>query len=83
MVDRSRIPQMPAIPAAFPVGSRTNDIDQNGYYIPAPGLFNRYPGNDYHIMDVEEQQRLRRHMARWDRRAFDRGRAERALNPSP
>jgi hypothetical protein len=34
-------------------------------------------------MDVEEQQRLRRHIARWDRRAFDRGRAERALNPSP
>jgi hypothetical protein len=34
-------------------------------------------------MDAEERDRLLRHMARWDRRAFDRGRAERALNPSP
>jgi hypothetical protein len=83
MIDRRRIRQMPAVPAAFPVGGRRNDIDQNGYYIADPGLFNRDPGTDHHIMDAEERDRLLRHMARWDRRAFDRGRAERAQNPSP
>jgi hypothetical protein len=83
MIDRRRIPQMPAVPGAFALDHRRNDIDQNGYYIPDPGLFNRDPGNDHHIMDAEERDRLLRHMARWDRRAFDRGRAERALNPSP
>jgi hypothetical protein len=67
----------------YSLDHRRNDIDQNGYYIPDPGLFNRDPGNDHYIMDAEERDRLLRHMARWDRRAFDRGRAERALNPSP
>jgi hypothetical protein len=78
LVDRGRIPQMPALPMAFPVGRRRNDIDQNGYYIPDPDLFNRDPGNDHHIVDAGERQRLHAHMRRWDRRAYDRGRVERA-----
>jgi hypothetical protein len=86
LVDRGRITQMPAIPMAFPVGRRHNDIKQNGFYIPDPDIYNREAGTDHHLMDAEERQRLRQHMARWDRRAFDRRRAqraERAQNPSP